>query len=71
MYSKKFDLATGIPEKIDGPVKLIPYSKMMPLSAEFEYFIDHLDGKELTYSDVNHGLEVVKILVESSRQLFK
>tara|TARA_B100000131_G_C17961525_1_gene550643 strand:- start:6 stop:899 length:894 start_codon:yes stop_codon:yes gene_type:complete len=71
LYSKKFDLATGIPEKIDGPVKLIPYSNKMPLVAEFEYFIDHLNGKKLTYSDVNHGLDVVKILVESSRQLLK
>ena len=71
LYSKKFDLATGIPEKIDGPVQLIPYSKKMPLSEEIEYFINHLNGKKLTYSNVNHGLEVVKILVESSRQLLK
>ena len=71
LYSKKFDLATGVPEKIDGPVQSIPYSKKMPLIAEYEYFIEHLNGKKLTYSNASHGLDVVKILVESSRQLLK
>ena len=71
LYSKKFDLATGVPEKVDGPVELIPYSKKMPLVAEYEYFIEHINGEKITYSNANHGLEVVKILVESSRQLLK
>ena len=43
----------------------------MPLNIEIEYFIKHLDGKRLTFSDVKNGLEVVEILVESSRQLLK
>ena len=70
-YSKKFDLASGIPEKVDGPIHLIPYDDKMPLTEEIEYFIDHLNGKTIRYSNAEKGLEVVKILVESTRQLLK
>ena len=31
LYSKKINLSSGIPEKIDGPVKIIPYENKMPL----------------------------------------
>ena len=30
LYSKKFDVESGIPEKIDGPVKPIEYSDQLP-----------------------------------------
>ena len=70
-YSKKFDLASGIPEKIDGPIHLIPYEYKMPLTLEIEYFINHLQDEEITFSTAEEGLEVVKILVESTRQLLK
>ncbi len=43
LYSKKFDLIDGVPEKIDGPVKEIPYDKKMPLTSEIEYFLQHLN----------------------------
>ena len=45
--------------------------KKMPLTAEMESFLNHLDGKKLEKSDVNHGLEVVEILVNASQQLIK
>ena len=38
LYSKKYDLIDGVPEKIDGPVRLIMYEKKMPLTAEMESF---------------------------------
>ena len=31
LYSKKIDLKSGIPEKVDGPVKMIPFENRMPL----------------------------------------
>ncbi len=71
LYSKKYDLINGVPEKIDGPVRWIPYEKKMPLTAEIEYFLNHLDGRKLETSDVEHGLEVIKILVNASQQLIK
>ncbi len=71
LYSKKIDLASGVPEKIDGPVEWIPYEKKMPLIAELEYFINHLDEKKPKIANMYHGLDVIKILVETSRQLIK
>ncbi len=71
LFSKKFDLSTGIPEKIDGEVKQIIYDKKMPLEAELEYFLNHLDGKKPRVSNVSHGLDTVKILVNASKQLIE
>lgn len=71
LYSKKYDLISGVPEKIDGPVEWIPYEKKMPLIAELEYFIDHFNGKKLRIANMKNGLDVVKILVEASQQLIK
>ena len=59
----------GIPEKIDGPVKLIEYSHQMPLTEELSYFVDHLDGKNLEISNGEHALDVTRILVDAGRQL--
>ena len=70
-YSKKFNLTNGYPEKIDGPIEEISYKKKLPLSIELEYFLKHADDSVPNISNMYHGLEVVKILVESSRQLNK
>tara|TARA_X000000368_G_C23050868_1_gene721352 strand:- start:1102 stop:2061 length:960 start_codon:yes stop_codon:yes gene_type:complete len=70
-YSKKIDIKSGIPEKIDGPVKIIEYEKRMPLEIELEYFINHLNKKKPNISNIHHGFEVVKILVEASKQILK
>tara|TARA_Y100000591_G_scaffold125211_1_gene107023 strand:+ start:1498 stop:2460 length:963 start_codon:yes stop_codon:yes gene_type:complete len=69
LYSKKIDLKSGIPEKIDGPIKTIPFEKKMPLELELEYFISHLGEKRPEIANVNHGLEVIKVLVEASKQI--
>ena len=69
LYSKKFDLISGVPEKVDGPVDWIPYGQEMPLTQELKYFIDHLDGKKPDIANGKHGLEVVKIIVKASEQL--
>ena len=66
LYSKKIDLVNGFPEEIDGPKELISYSDKMPLEAELEYFLN--DEKPIIANGEN-GLEVVKILVEASKQL--
>ena len=69
LYSKKFDMTNGIPEKIDGPVQLIDYDQKMPLTEEFKYFINHFDGEKPEIANGYHALEVTKILVEASKQL--
>ena len=68
-YSKKFDLISGVPEKVDGPVELIPYEQKMPLTEELKYFINHLGVEKPKIANGKHGLEVVKILVKASEQL--
>ena len=69
LYSKKFDLNKGAPEKIDGPVTSIPYDNELALESELKYFIEHCNNKKLNMSNGDHGLEVVRILVEASKKL--
>ena len=70
LFSKKFDLINGVPEKIDGPVQWIPYEKMMPLEAELKYFIKAIQNDKMPMiSNGEHGVEVMKILVMASEQL--
>tara|TARA_B100002052_G_scaffold281543_1_gene290674 strand:- start:179 stop:1138 length:960 start_codon:yes stop_codon:yes gene_type:complete len=71
IFSKKFDLVGGIPEKFDGPVQKISYADRMPLTAEFEYFLECMDNNKPMISNGEHGLEVVKILVETTKQFQK
>ncbi|MBT3692149.1 MAG: Gfo/Idh/MocA family oxidoreductase [Candidatus Marinimicrobia bacterium] len=71
LYAKKFDMAKGVPEKIDGPVTLIDYEQKMALTEELQYFVDHLEGKKPNIANGNHALEVMKILIEASQQLTK
>ena len=71
LYSKKFDLGSGVPEKIDGPVQWVPYKQKMPLKEELQYFINHLDGKKLKIANGEHGLDVVEILTKAGQQLLK
>ena len=44
-YSKKFQMSSGVPEKLDGPVEIIIYDDKMALTEELKYFCDHLDEK--------------------------
>ena len=67
LYPKKIDLSSGSPEKIEGDIKKIHYKKKMPLKAELEYFIKHLDGQKPHIASMDDGLEIVKILVEASQ----
>ena len=69
LYSKKIDLESGIPEKIDGPVESIEYDQKMPLTEELAYFVNHLDGTTVEISNGKHALDVIRILVAASKQL--
>lgn len=69
LYSKKIDIKSGIPEKVDGPVKMIRYEKGMPLDIELEYFVNHLSNGKPKISNIEHGCEVVKTLVDASEQI--
>ncbi len=71
LYSKKINLESGIPEKIDGPVRVLSYENRMPLDIELEYFINHLSNVKPNISNLKHGYEVVKTLIHASQQILK
>ena len=71
LYSKRIDLRKEIPEKIDGPVKIINYKKESPLENQLKYFIENLSEKTVPIANVEHGYDVVKTLVRASEQLLK
>ncbi len=71
LYSKKFEMADGVPEKFDGPVSLIDYEQKMPLTEELQYFVNHLDEKKPVIANGKHALDVIRILTEASSQLEK
>ena len=43
----------------------------MPLTAELEYFIQHLDGSPLKIANGENAVDVVNILVQASKSLKK
>jgi len=69
LYSKKFEILSGLPKKIDGPVKLVDYEQKMPLREELKYFIKHLNGNKPVIANDQHALDVTRILVDASNQL--
>ena len=69
LYSKKFDINDGIPEKIDGPIYNLDYPDVQPLKEELSYFIKSINDKSLKIADGQHAIEVTKILVEASNQI--
>jgi len=69
LYAKKFDMAQGVPEKIDGPVTLVNYEQKMALTEELLYFSNHLNNKVPKVANGQHALQVMRILIEASEQL--
>mgnify|MGYP001411334143 CR=1 FL=1 len=62
-YSKKFNIEEGIPEKIDGPIKIVDYKYKLPLTEELDYFINTIGKKDPEIANGKHALDVIKILV--------
>ena len=50
---------------------MIPDEKKLPLTSELEYFVKHCSSRKVKISNGEHGLEVVKILVNASNKLLK
>ena len=70
LYSKRFDMLNGIPEKVDGPVELIHYDNKLPLTAEIEYFIANMNNNnDMNIANGEHAIEVISILEKASEQL--
>ncbi len=69
LYQNKIDIHNGIPNEIKGNCKEINYDKDMPLKKELEYFISHLNDRDIKKANANHALEVTKIMVKVSNDL--
>ena len=68
-YNKKYKLNDKFPEKFDGPIENIDYGGDKPLYEELKYFINHLNGSRPEKANGKHAIEVIKILVNASKQL--
>lgn len=69
LYSKKYDLISGLPEKFDGPVKHISYKNQMPLLEELKYFVKHIGSNQMNISSGQQGVNVVKVLEKAGKYL--
>lgn len=70
-YEKGIDWIQGEPIMRDGPTEVIEYEKGMPLTAELQYFADHLNGDPVLLADARNALEVLEILEMATESLLK
>ncbi len=68
-YEKGIDWVQGEPIKRDGPTETIPYERKAPLTAELEYFVEHLDGRPIEIADGRNGVEILEILERATESL--
>ena len=69
LYSKKYDLVAGLPEKVDGPVKHISYKNQMPLIEELKYFIKYIGSNKMDFSTGEQAINVVQVLEKAGKYL--
>ena len=62
-------MAGGVPEKMDGPIEIIPFEQKIPLTEELLYFTERLGTEKPEIGNGKYALDVIKILVEASEQL--
>lgn len=62
LYDKSVDWKDGKPIPHSGSTRHIEYDDKMPLTAELQYFIDHLNGDPITVNNSESAIEVIKIL---------
>jgi UDP-2-acetamido-3-amino-2,3-dideoxy-glucuronate N-acetyltransferase len=68
-YEKGIDWIQGEPIKREGPTEIIPYERKPPLTAELEYFVEHLDGRPIEIADGHNGVEILEILERATKSL--
>ena len=62
-------VSVGEPEKREGPAEYIAYENRMPLTAEMEYFVKHLDGNRPQIANGKNAVEVMEILEKATESL--
>lgn len=61
-YDKSVNWKDGKPIPHSGAARHIEYDNKMPLTAELQYFIDHLNGDPIMINNSENAIEVIKIL---------
>jgi len=69
LYDKGVEWVNGTPISRSGDTQLIDYEKTMPLTAELQYFVDHLDGTKLAKNTSKDAIDVIKILEIATKSL--
>jgi len=71
LYDKSIDWLSGKPIPHSGPTSSIEYDDTMPLTAELQYFIDHLDGEPITINTSKDAIDVINILELATNSLME
>ncbi len=71
LYDKSVDWKDGKPIPHSGSTRHIEYDDKMPLTAELQYFIDHLNGNPITINNSENAIEVIKILELATKSLME
>ena len=71
LYDKSVDWKDGKPIPHSGSTRHIEYDDKMPLTAELQYFIDHLNGNPITINNSEKATEVIKILELATKSLME
>ncbi|MBT4969955.1 MAG: Gfo/Idh/MocA family oxidoreductase [Bacteroidetes bacterium] len=68
-YNKSVDWKDDVPFPHDGPTHNIDYETAMPLTEELKYFVNHLDGSQISICHSQSAIEVMKILESATESL--
>jgi len=71
LYDKSVDWKDGKPIPHSGSTRHIEYDNKMPLTAELQYFIDHLNGDPITVNNSESAIKVIKILELATNSLLE
>ena len=70
-YDKKVDWSGGKPVTLSGPTRHIEYEPKLALTAELEYFIDHLNGDPIEIANGDSALQVIQTLERATLSLME
>jgi len=71
LYDKSVAWKDGKPIPHSGSTRHIEYDDDMPLTAELQYFIDHLNGDPIKVNNSENAIEVIKILELATNSLME
>ncbi len=71
LYDKSVEWKDGKPIPHSGSTRHIEYDDNMPLTAELQYFINHLNSDPITINNSEDAIEVIKILEIATNSLLE